>query len=50
MGRVENDFYKTESGVMSKLLEVEEFSGKVWECACGNGVLVKELEEWGWWC
>ena len=48
MERVENDFYKTESGVMSKLLEVEKFSGKVWECACGDGTLVRELEEWGY--
>lgn len=48
MGRVENDFYKTESGVMSKLLEVEKFGGRIWECACGDGTLVRELEEWGY--
>jgi len=39
-----NDFYPTPSYVVDELLKREEFSGNVWECACGEGDISKVLE------
>mgnify|MGYP003136270538 FL=1 len=41
--RDENDFYITPSPLVSSLLEKEKFDGNIWECACGNGDISKEL-------
>lgn len=33
------DYYATEPKAMELLLEVEQFSPVIWECACGGGSL-----------
>lgn len=45
--RQQNDYYATEPLAMELLLENEEFSSVIWECACGEGHLSKVLEEHG---
>jgi len=45
--RQKEDFYTTGDGAITKLEEVYELPKKVWECACGNGALSKQLEENG---
>lgn len=45
--RETNDFYATEPKALELLLEVEEFSHHVWECACGKGHLSDVLKEHG---
>jgi hypothetical protein len=42
--REENDFYATDPGAVVALLGLEKFSPKIWECACGQGHLSKEIE------
>ena len=42
-----NDYYATEPRVIAELLERETFSDLIWECACGEGHLSKELEKLG---
>lgn len=37
--RQEHDFYATEPKAAEILLEVEQFKGEIWECACGEGHL-----------
>lgn len=34
-----DDYYATEPKAMELLLEVEQFSPVIWECACGGGSL-----------
>lgn len=46
--RAENDFYATDPRAIELLLNVENFSDKVWECACGEGHLSKVLESKGY--
>lgn len=46
--REQNDFYATEPKATELLLELEEFSPIVWECACGGGDMSKVLEEAGY--
>jgi hypothetical protein len=46
--REQNDYYATEPKALELLLELEEFSPYVWECACGEGHLSKVLEEYGY--
>ena len=46
--REANDFYATDPKAMELLLELEQFSPKVWECACGAGHLSRVLEEHGY--
>lgn len=45
--RQENDFYPTPPYVVEELLKRENFSGNVWECACGDGSISKVLEKNG---
>jgi hypothetical protein len=43
--REQNDYYATEPYAIDVLLEVESFYGNIWECACGEGHLAKQLQE-----
>lgn len=43
-----NDYYATDPVAMELLLELESFSPKIWECACGGGHLSKVLESHGY--
>lgn len=38
-----NDFYASDPIVISELRKFVDIQGSVWECACGNGNLSKEL-------
>lgn len=46
--RETNDFYATDPKAMELLLDMEEFSPEIWECACGAGHLSKVLENKGY--
>lgn len=46
-GRPDNDFYPTPPEATRALLAVEDFSGSIWEPACGDGAICKVLEEEG---
>lgn len=46
--RAENDFYATDPRAIELLLDIESFSDKIWECACGEGHLSKVLEAKGY--
>lgn len=46
--RQKHDYYATEPKAIELLLEVEEFSDRIWECACGEGHLSKVLVERGY--
>jgi hypothetical protein len=41
--RHKEDFYATEPRAVNMLLDKEQFSKNIWECACGNGHISKEL-------
>lgn len=43
-----NDYYATEPKAIQLLLELEQFNPNIWECACGEGHLSKELIEKGY--
>lgn len=43
--REENDYYATDPKALELLLELEEFSPIVWECACGEGHLSEVLKK-----
>lgn len=43
--RPELDFYPTPRRGTESLLGVECFSGSLWECACGDGMMSRVLEE-----
>lgn len=43
-----NDYYATEPKAVRLLLEQEKFSPLIWECACGEGHLLKEIEKAGY--
>lgn len=45
--RAEHDYYATEPKAIDCLLEVESFTGTVWENACGEGHLSKRMIEKG---
>ena len=45
-GRVENDFYATPISATEALMKVENFNGKIWEPACGDGKMSKVLEKY----
>jgi len=45
--RDKNDYYATDPSAIDDLLEVEDFSNKIWEPACGEGHLSKRLKEHG---
>lgn len=40
-----NDYYATEPKALELLLELEQFSSDIWECACGGGHLSRVLRE-----
>lgn len=42
------DFYATPPSAVKYLLKNETFDKNVWECACGNGMISKELEKQGY--
>lgn len=44
--RAEHDYYATEPCVIDELFAVEQFSGNIWEPACGEGHLSKEIEKY----
>ena len=44
--REKNDYYATDPKVIEKLFEVENFSDIIWEPACGEGHLSKEIEKY----
>ena len=46
--READDFYTTDPIAMKYLLHYEKFDKNVWECACGNGNLVRILEDYGY--
>ena len=46
--REANDYYATEPKAMELLLEVEQFSHNIWECACVEKHLSKVLEDAGY--
>ena len=46
--RETNDYYATEPKAIRLLLELETFKGDIWECACGEGHISKELEIMGY--
>lgn len=41
--REENDFYATDPTTLTPLLQKEKLNHHIWECACGQGHLAKEL-------
>lgn len=45
--RADNDYYSTNPIAIDYLLEHEDFSRNVWECACGSGKLSERLKENG---
>jgi hypothetical protein len=45
--REKHDYYATEPKALEMLLELETFSDKVWECACGGGHLADVLKAHG---
>jgi len=42
--RSQNDFYATPPSAVKRLIELETFSDKIWEPACGMGHIAKEFE------
>lgn len=44
----ENDYYATEPKATELLLENEQFSSNVWECACGEGYISEVLKAHGY--
>ena len=46
--RENHDYYATEPKALELLLDLERFCPYVWECACGEGHLAKELEKHGY--
>lgn len=45
--REKDDFYPTPPEMTHALLSVEQFNGGVWEPACGDGAISRELESAG---
>jgi len=45
--RADHDFYPTPSEAVRALLSVESFDAPIWEPACGDGAISKELERHG---
>lgn len=48
--KADNDFYATDPKTVDLFLdcfsEIKDFSGKIWECACGNGNISNELKKY----
>jgi len=47
VSRADHDFYPTPAEAVLALLSVESFDGPIWEPACGNGAISRELEVHG---
>ena len=47
VSRADHDFYPTPPEAVRALLTVENFDGPIWEPACGDGAISKELEAHG---
>jgi hypothetical protein len=47
-GRPANDFYPTPPEAVEALLNVENFSGNIWEPACGDGAICEVLKAHGY--
>jgi len=47
VSRADHDFYPTPPDAVRALLSVESFDGPIWEPACGDGAISKELERNG---
>jgi hypothetical protein len=45
--RADHDFYPTPPEAVRALLSVEQFDGTIWEPACGDGAISRELEAHG---
>lgn len=45
--RAEHDYYATDPTAVDDLFKVENFSHTLWECACGEGHLSNQMEDWG---
>lgn len=45
--RADHDFYPTPPEAVRALLSVEQFDGTIWEPACGDGAISRELEDHG---
>lgn len=43
-----SDYYATDPKAVTLLLAEETFSDNIWECACGEGHISKELEKSGY--
>jgi hypothetical protein len=48
INREKNDFYPTWPQATDALLRVEQFDGPIWECACGEGDMSRQLEAAGY--
>tara|TARA_Y100001938_G_C7886224_1_gene327518 strand:- start:87 stop:644 length:558 start_codon:yes stop_codon:yes gene_type:complete len=46
--REKNDFYPTPQYATESLLDRQNFKGKIWECACGDGAMSKVMESYGY--
>ena len=46
--REQHDYYATEPKAVKLLLTEEKFAHLIWECACGEGHISKELEKAGY--
>lgn len=46
-GRPDHDFYPSPPSAVEALLRVEQFTGTIWEPACGDGAICKVLEAHG---
>lgn len=46
--REQNDYYATDPVALELLLQKEQFSKNIWECACGEGHLSRVLEKNGY--
>lgn len=44
--RAEADFYPTPESTTKALLDRENFEGTIWECASGDGAMVKAIEQY----
>src|SRR5882672_437547 len=45
--RADHDFYPTPPEAVRALLSVEQFDGTIWEPACGDGAISRELQAHG---
>ena len=47
-GRPDDDFYPTPAVGTQALMDVEKFTGEIWECGCGDGAMSRVLEANGY--